>query len=225
MDQAEYAAEEKPANVGRQALALAAQPGNTMIAAQVEGSQSVAIGADIHDEVHNHAALAPTPPLWVKVPPASTAPLLGRDDLLPNLVTRLGFAIHRQVPTVVAFMPNGCEMNEPHSTLPASTMNFWWKGFPRPETASSLSLPAYARAVASALSAAAKRLPRSVTIILDVDAEVCRLGYGNIERAGPDPSNGCPRRGFGAAPAWRAHWPAHRRRGHHCFQPPGAAAD
>lgn len=35
--------------------------------------------------------------------------------------------------------------------------------------------------VAKALVDAAHRLPGSVTVILDVDAEVCRLGYGDIE--------------------------------------------
>lgn len=35
--------------------------------------------------------------------------------------------------------------------------------------------------VAEALAAAAQRLPGSVNVILDVDAEVCRLGYGDIE--------------------------------------------
>jgi tetratricopeptide (TPR) repeat protein len=100
---AQVAADERPANAALQALRTAAQtwdpapapagspvaqPGNTVIDAQVEGSQNVAIGTNIRQEVHYHTAPAPTR-LWVNVPPAPTDPLLGRDDLLTDLVARV----------------------------------------------------------------------------------------------------------------------------------------
>lgn len=41
--------------------------------------------------------------------------------------------------------------------------------------------PGVRGAVADALISAAQRLPRNVSVILDVDPEVCRLGYGEID--------------------------------------------
>ena len=41
--------------------------------------------------------------------------------------------------------------------------------------------PGVRGAVADALISAAQRLPRNVSVILDVDPEICRLGYGEID--------------------------------------------